>query len=121
MSRLTEREIARRLSEREDFEPPAGLLEKIKSEIPPSVKVGTVIPGADRFRKETGPSRQQKWLIAASVVAVTGAGLLTFQLSREMPALDEAVSEAPREESLDRRQERPGAPPAAAAKKPVRP
>jgi Ca-activated chloride channel family protein len=115
MSRLTERDIARRLSEREDFEPPAGLLEKIKSEIPPSVKVGTVIPGADRFRRETGPSRQQKWLIAASVVAVTGAGLLTFQLSREMPTLEEAASQAPREEALDRRQERPGGPPPAAA------
>lgn len=115
MSRLTEREIARRLSEREDFEPPAGLLEKIKSEIPPSVKVGTVIPGADRFRRETGASRQQKWLIAASVVAATGAGLLTFQLSREMPTLEEAASQAPREEALDRRQERPGGPPPAAA------
>ncbi|HSN88657.1 MAG TPA: hypothetical protein VL025_17980, partial [Thermoanaerobaculia bacterium] len=63
MSRLTERDVARRLSEREDFEPPADLLEKIKSEIPPSITVGKAIPAADRFRKETNLPRRQRWLI----------------------------------------------------------
>ena len=106
MSRLTERDVARRLSEREDFEPPADLLEKIKSEIPPSITVGKAIPAADRFRKETNLPRRQRWLIAASITTVLGAGLLAFQLSREMPALEEAVSQESREE-----QAKPAAPP----------
>ncbi|HSF41433.1 MAG TPA: von Willebrand factor type A domain-containing protein [Thermoanaerobaculia bacterium] len=108
MSRLTERDIARRLSEREDFEPPAGLLEKIKSEIPPSITVGKAIPAADRFRKETNLPRRQRWLIAASITTVLGAGLLAFQLSREMPSLEEAVSQ----ESSREDQAKPAAPPA---------
>ena len=45
MSRLNERDIARDLTESERFEPPAGLLEKIKAEIPQEVRVGTAVPG----------------------------------------------------------------------------
>lgn len=120
MSRLTERDIARRLAEREDFEPPAGLLEKIKSEIPPSIPMGKAIPAADRFRKESDLPRRQKWLIAASITTVLGAGLLAFQLSREMPGLEEAASAPPLEETLDRSQAKPaGPPPAASAPAPV--
>ena len=73
MSRPSERkgrDIARKLAERERFEPPAGLLEKIKSEIPPEVTVGT----AFNAKKSVVP--RQRWLIAASLVAAVGAGLV---------------------------------------------
>lgn len=119
MSRLTERDIARRLSEREGFEPPADLLEKIKSEIPPFITVGKAIPAADRFRKETNLPRRQRWLIAASITTVLGAGLLAFQLSREMPSLEEVASEAPREETLALPKPAAPPPPAASAPSPV--
>ncbi|HYX23975.1 MAG TPA: von Willebrand factor type A domain-containing protein [Thermoanaerobaculia bacterium] len=73
MSRLSERkvrEIARRLGESPSYGPPAGLLEKIKSEIPPEVTVGA----AFNARRSAVP--RQRWLIAASLVAAVGAGLV---------------------------------------------
>jgi Ca-activated chloride channel family protein len=89
MSRLFEREIARKLAEREDFEPPAGLLEKIKNEIPPEVAVGTELPGE---RRNVMPSRQ-RWLIAASLIAMVGAGVFALRLRQQSPAPATAVSE----------------------------
>jgi len=88
MSRLSERgvrnvrDIARELAESESFEPPAGLLEKIKAEIPPEIRVGTAVPGtASRIFVP-----RQRWLIAASLVAAVGAGLVglrTWQAKEE--------------------------------------
>jgi Ca-activated chloride channel family protein len=75
MSRLSERnirDIARELAESESFEPPAGLLEKIKAEIPPEIRVGTAVPGT--VSRSFVP--RQRWLIAASLVAAVGAGLV---------------------------------------------
>jgi Ca-activated chloride channel homolog len=72
MSRQSEREIVRELAESESFEPPAGLLEKIKAEIPPEIRVGTAVPGTV---SRSFVSRQ-RWLIAASLVAAVGAGLV---------------------------------------------
>jgi Ca-activated chloride channel family protein len=118
MSRLSEREIARKLAEREDFEPPAGLLEKIKSEIPPEVSVGTAVPGE---RRSAMPSKQ-RWLIAASLVAMLGAGLFALRLREQAPALNrELAAEAPEataapetaaeEKESDAPQQSPQAPP----------
>ncbi|HEX4963973.1 MAG TPA: hypothetical protein VF173_24315, partial [Thermoanaerobaculia bacterium] len=89
MSTLNERDIrdmARKLAESESFEPPAGLLDKIKAEIPPEVAVGTAIPGS--MKRSVLP--RQRWLIAASLVATVGAGLLglrTWQ-ARERASLE---------------------------------
>jgi len=66
------RDIARELAESESFEPPAGLLEKIKAEIPPEIRVGTAVPGT--ASRSFAP--RQRWLIAASLVAAVGAGLV---------------------------------------------
>ena len=85
MSRLNERnirDIARELAESESFEPPAGLLEKIKAEIPPEIRVGTAVPGT--VTRSFVP--RQRWLIAASLVATVGAGLVavrTWQVKQE--------------------------------------
>jgi hypothetical protein len=85
MSRLNERDIARELAESESFEPPAGLLEKIKAEIPQEVRVGTAVPGT--VSRSFAP--RQRWLIAASLLMGVGAGIVglrTWQ-SREAESL----------------------------------
>lgn len=89
MSSLNERDIARKLAEREDFEPPAGLLEKIKSEIPPTITVGTEVPGAER---RSPMASKQRWLMAASLIAMAGAGLVALQVREQAPSLEESVA-----------------------------
>jgi hypothetical protein len=78
MSRRREREIARRLAERGDLDPPADLLGRIHAEIPEAVKVGPDVsaPGREASR----PPARQRWLLAASLVAMVGAGLLSLRL-----------------------------------------
>ncbi len=75
MSKLSERDIVRELAGSESFEPPAGLLDKIKAEIPPEIRVGTPVPPtvSPRFVP------RQRWLIAASLVATVGAGLVALR------------------------------------------
>jgi hypothetical protein len=115
MSRSDEREIARRLAEREGFEPPAGLLERIQSEIPPVVSVGREAVQAGR--REALPP-WHLWLVAASLIAVIGAGFLTLRVREEVPAMapaGEAVVQKPAAEPArpapqsrrERRQEAP--------------
>ena len=90
MSRWNEREIARKLAERDELEPPPGLLEKIKSEIPPMIPAGTGVPEIDR--RPSMPPRQ-RWLIAASVVTMIGAGLLVLHRT-EVPPVEETARSA---------------------------
>ncbi|HEX6865531.1 MAG TPA: hypothetical protein VF414_22075, partial [Thermoanaerobaculia bacterium] len=88
MSRLSEREIARRLAEPLDAEPPEGLLEKIKAEIPPVVEVGTRAPGGEvrqfPLPAAAPPPRRQRWLIAASLAVMVLGGLLAWQLQFQL-------------------------------------
>ncbi len=86
MSRWSERDIARKLAERDELEPPAGLLEKIKGEIPPMIPVGTGVPEPEK--KNVLPPRQ-RWLIAASLVAMVGAGLFALRLRTDMAPVPE--------------------------------
>ena len=55
MSHWNEREIARKLAESDPIEPPAGLLEKIKGEIPPTIPVGVPL---SETRRPAAPQRQ---------------------------------------------------------------
>jgi hypothetical protein len=98
MSRWSEREIARKLAERGDeLGAPPGLLEKIKSEIPPVIPVGTGVPEIDR--RPSMPPRQ-RWLIAASVVMVIGAGLLVFHRTEVPPVQETAPLHTTRPRSM---------------------
>jgi hypothetical protein len=85
MSRWSEREIARKLAERDELEPPPGLLEKIKSEIPPMIPAGTGVPEIDR--RPSMPPRQ-RWLIAASLVAMIGAGVFAIHHQMEVASME---------------------------------
>ncbi len=122
MSRLSEREIARRLAERDDVEPPAGLLERIQSEIPAEVRITPEVQ-AGREERIGDMSTRQRWLIAASVVAAVGAGVFALQLrppaemAESEMAQEEAVAEAPRKE----REEKAAAPRAMAQTAPPAP
>ena len=114
MSRMNEREIARKLAEREELEPPAGLLEKIKSEIPPSIPVGTGMPEVETPRPA---APRQHWLMAASVAAMIGAGLLAFQLRTPMAPVEETAGS---KALLQRTDRAPAAPSVPSAPPPAR-
>ncbi|HET9227860.1 MAG TPA: von Willebrand factor type A domain-containing protein [Thermoanaerobaculia bacterium] len=113
MSRLSEREIARRLAEPLDAEPPEGLLDKIKAEIPPVIEVGTAIKGINPPGGEVRPfpmpvstpePGRQRWLIAATLAMAVVGGLLAWQLqfgSMREEAL--AVEEPPEMQSTEDR------------------
>jgi hypothetical protein len=115
MSRMNEREIARKLAEREELEPPAGLLEKIKSEIPPSIPVGTETPEVET-RSPVAP--RQRWLMAASVVAMIGAGLLALQVRTPMSPVKETAGAKSFLQGADRAPAAPSTSPPAARMNP---
>jgi Ca-activated chloride channel family protein len=111
MSSWTERKVARQLSEREPVEPPEGLLAKLKSEIPPDVgsRFPAAVPKSDpALQKELAEvvpmPRRQRWLIAASLAAMVGAGLFAMRTTMDEAtspgefAAEEAVQEAPQRE-----------------------
>ncbi len=95
MSRLTEREIARKLAEPLDEEPPAGLLDKIKSEIPTTISMGSLgsKPPGGEVRPFPAPTtvsripRRAQWLMAASVAVAVLGGLLAWQTVKMQPSL----------------------------------
>lgn len=96
MSPWTERKIAHDLAAQEPIEPPAGLLEKIKSEIPPDL--GSCLPAAalrEARDAEVVPfPKRQRWLLAASLAAMVAAGLFASRfVMREMPAEEMAAEE----------------------------
>lgn len=99
MSRLNEREIARRLAEPLDAEPPEGLLDRIKAEIPPVIEVGTKAPGGELKQfplpASTPPPRRQSWLIAATLSVMVIGGLLAWNLQFRAVSHDEAEMEEP--------------------------
>ncbi|HXO18379.1 MAG TPA: hypothetical protein VOA87_00490 [Thermoanaerobaculia bacterium] len=85
MSAAREREIARRLAAGGDAEPPAGLLARIQSEIPPEVAVGTQAPNR-RDREPAAPRKSWRpWLLAASLVMTIGASFLALRVMRIEP------------------------------------
>ncbi|HKH47722.1 MAG TPA: von Willebrand factor type A domain-containing protein [Thermoanaerobaculia bacterium] len=112
MSTWTERKIAHDLSERESIEPPEGLLEKIKSEIPPDL--GSRLPAAALLEAQSGQvvamPRRQRWLLAASLILMVGAGLFATVVMRQTAPMEEVAEES----------SAPASPPMAAAPAPQR-
>jgi Ca-activated chloride channel family protein len=101
MNPLKTSEIARRLAEREDVEPPQGLLEKIKAEIPPALPsvLPVTLPKMNTpARSPQRPPRQKVWLMAASVAAALGGGALALHVMQSSPSPELALQERPSEE-----------------------
>lgn len=113
MSRMNERAVARRLAERDDIEPPAGLLEKIQSEIPAEIRVSPELVRSTGGKvEEIGMPRRQRWLIAASLIAALGVGVLGWELSERGGMKKEVMWAEPPQAYYDRAQEPAGAVPA---------
>jgi hypothetical protein len=81
-------EIARRLAERDDAEPPEGLLEKIKRDIPAELPALPQAPEAvPEITGRPRPSRHRVWLMAASLAAAVLGGVLAAVRTMEtMPS-----------------------------------
>ncbi|HYH45556.1 MAG TPA: von Willebrand factor type A domain-containing protein [Thermoanaerobaculia bacterium] len=106
MSRITEREVARRLAEPPqglDLEPPADLLARLKADIPEQIEI--VLPGEARpdrperaipfppHRADVAWQQRRRWLMAASVVLALGAGLFAIRVRQATWQAEEVPSE----------------------------
>jgi hypothetical protein len=91
VSSMKERDVARQLAEREGLDPPAGLLERIKSEIPAAIQLGAAAPSPEAKETRGMPARQ-RWLLAASLVAMVGAGFFALRVREQAPALAEKAA-----------------------------
>jgi hypothetical protein len=102
MRSRSEREIARRLAEHGEVEPPADLLGRLKAEIPLEIQAarGLAPPGTDAQPARAGRFRaRQAWLAAASLLAMIGTGLFSLHLfegKRGAAVLGAAVEQSAR-------------------------
>jgi uncharacterized protein DUF3520/protein with von Willebrand factor-like domain len=125
MSKWNERVVARRLAARDDVEPPPGLLERIQAEIPAELPVAKKIPAAPR--QEAADGGRGRWLIAASLVAMLGAGVIALRVMVRVPPVGEPanVSAVPDRSAEAAKPVPPAAPPRipppAAAPRPAAP
>ena len=117
MSTGTERKIARDLLERDSIEPPEGLLEKLKADIPPDL--GSRVPAVVHREAEivAMPGRRMpsrpRWLLAASLILTVAGGLFAAMVvMRRAPSAEmEAVEEALEDERAFAGSPEPAAPP----------
>jgi hypothetical protein len=81
MKRITDREIRRLLSVRGTPEPPQGLADRIKAEIPEVLQVGGagVRPEGAAGVPSRSPALRPLWLLAASLLVVIGAGFVAVR------------------------------------------
>ncbi len=86
MSRRDERDIARRLGDLPAGAPPPDLLARLQADVPPRVAIGEE-PAARRRPAGAGRPAVRRWLLAASLAATVGAGLLAQRTMRHMEPL----------------------------------
>ncbi len=82
MRKLTEKEVARLLAARATPEPPPGLADRIKAEIPGSIRIDrqTLRPGRRWLLPPLVEGMQPSWLAAASVLLVLGVGIVAARI-----------------------------------------
>ena len=82
MKKLTDKEIRRLLSARGTPEPPGGLADRIKAQIPEVLQVGGtgLEPQSARMMPPRSAGLRPFWLIAASLLLVIGAGFMVVRL-----------------------------------------
>jgi len=91
-------EIARRLAERDDVEPPEGLLEKIKRDIPAELPMVPVVPRVPEIGPRPTPPRRRVWLMAASLAAAVGGGTLGLWMMQNAEVKKQAMEETARQQ-----------------------
>ncbi len=123
MSRLNEREIARRLAAQDDVEPPAELLARLRAEIPedPGARLRLVATAAREDVRPRAFGGRRLWLLAASIAVALLGGFLALEVRRQAAApgeleLSERPAAAP--EAGAGVAERMPRPPAAASRRP---
>lgn len=89
MSRRDEREIARRLADLPAGEPPADLLTRLQADLPPALAIGE-----EAAARRRPAALDRRWLLAASLAAMVGAGAVSLHVMRQMPP--ESLAPAPR-------------------------
>ena len=89
-------EIARRLAERDDVEPPEGLLEKIKSDIPAELPMVPVVPRVPEIGPRPTPPKRRVWLMAASLAAAVCGGALGLWMMQNAEIKKQAMEETAR-------------------------
>ncbi len=91
MSRRDEREIARQLAGQPGGEPPSDLLARLQADLPPRLAVA-----AEAAARRRPAALGRRWLLAASLAAMTGAGLVSLHTLRTMtvPPLPEPLRPA---------------------------
>jgi hypothetical protein len=82
MKKLTQHEIARLLATRATPEPPAGLADRIKAEIPGSIQLDrrALQPGRRWLMPPLIEGLQPSWLAAASVLLVLSVGMVAARI-----------------------------------------
>ncbi len=87
MTRLTEKQIARLLAARATPEQPAGLADRIKAEIPGSIRLDrqTFRPGRRWLMPPLIEGLHPSWLAAASVLLVAGVGMVAARIIPSQP------------------------------------
>ncbi|HET9767388.1 MAG TPA: hypothetical protein VFS60_11110, partial [Thermoanaerobaculia bacterium] len=97
MSPLTDRQLAKKLRPDSVPEPPAGLLDELRRQIPAEVKApapadtGNLLP----FRR---PLPRRVWLAAASVAMLVGGGTLSWLALRHQVGFAEVAEPASADE-----------------------
>jgi hypothetical protein len=91
-------EIARRLAERDDVEPPEGLLEKIKSDIPAELPMLPTLPRVPEIVHRSVPPKRRTWLMAASLAAAVCGGAFGLWMMQNVGMKKEAMEETAREQ-----------------------
>ncbi|HEX3530939.1 MAG TPA: hypothetical protein VH988_28080 [Thermoanaerobaculia bacterium] len=91
-------EIARRLAERDDVEPPEGLLEKIKSDIPAELPMVPTLPRVPEIGPRPTPPKRRVWLMAASLAAAVCGGALGLWMMQNAEIKKQAMEETARQQ-----------------------
>ncbi|HXU30549.1 MAG TPA: hypothetical protein VN851_08240, partial [Thermoanaerobaculia bacterium] len=99
---IRERELRRLLAEAPptgpDLEPPADLLAKLQEEIPDSIELHPALRGGENVLPFRAPAprppmvRRSVWLLAASLIAMAGAGYFSLRLRDVVPLPDRSES-----------------------------
>ncbi|HVT16166.1 MAG TPA: hypothetical protein VHQ90_08320 [Thermoanaerobaculia bacterium] len=106
MSRLSEREVGKRLAEharREGGAPPPELLARLRADIPPAVAAAPDLAETGRpeaphpidSRRLPGGAAPRRWLIAATLAASVGAGVVAVRVMERTLAKNESWAAPP--------------------------